>query len=85
METIEFKGVTYKVRHRRWIADSCKRCAFHYDAFCPDCRDFFKRNKNGEITRLAYFVHLKHRIARPTLLLALFVMALLAIFSLLLF
>jgi hypothetical protein len=85
MDTIKYKGVKYVVRHCPKGADPCKRCAFRDDILCPDCRDFFKRNKKGEATRLAYFAYLKHPLARPDLLLALFVMALLAIFSLLLF
>lgn len=61
METIEYKGKTYKVRYARIREPLCKRCAFdkHGEACC--CSKYAKLNRRGVLTRFAYFVPVRRR------------------------
>lgn len=89
METIEWKGKTYKVLHCGRKGNPCRHCWFNGIDWrmCPHCGGLNKHNKKGDVTAFAYFVPVRKRRERPDLVVALvaiaaiFLMVLLASFT----
>ena len=75
METTEYKGKTYKVRHTCNKSGACHLCCFRPEYLCPDCGQFKKQDKRGEITRFAYFLPVRKHRERPDLVVALVALA----------